>query len=263
MAAATMAGGAAGRVAPMTERRDKGRSDPKSIARGPKVRVRTAKKRTAASTRWLERQLNDPYVAAAKRQGYRSRAAYKLLEINDKFGFLRGARRVVDLGAAPGGWTQVVGEVCGPAARVVGIDLLEVAPIPGAEIIKLDFLKPEAEDRLIVLLGGPADVVLSDMAASTTGHKQTDHLRTMALVEAAYHFACKVLAPGGTFVAKVLRGGTEGELLTQLKQRFRSVKHMKPPASRSGSTEMYVVAQGFKGEKSSITDGSNLDASVA
>ena len=257
-----MAGGVAGRVVPMTERRDKGRSDPKSIGRGPKVRVRTAKKRTAASTRWLERQLNDPYVAAAKRQGYRSRAAYKLLEMNEKFGFLKGARRVVDLGAAPGGWTQVVSEICGPGIKVVGIDLLEVASISGAEIIKLDFLKPEAETRLIELLGGPADVVLSDMAASATGHQQTDHLRTMALVEAAFDFAIKVLAPGGAFVAKVLRGGTEGELLAELKRQFRTVKHMKPPASRSGSTEMYVVAQGFKGENL-IADGSNPGASVA
>lgn len=225
----------------------KGGGDPRSIGRGPKVRVKTAKKRSTSSARWLERQLNDPYVAAAKREGYRSRAAYKLREMNDKFGFLKGVRRVVDLGAAPGGWTQVVGEVCGPATQVVGIDLLDVPPIPGAEIIKLDFLAPDAEARLMGLLGGQADVVLSDMAAATTGHRQTDHLRTMALVEAAFDFACKVLAPGGAFVAKVLRGGTENELLANIKRCFASVKHVKPPASRAGSTEMYVVAQGFKG----------------
>jgi 23S rRNA (uridine2552-2'-O)-methyltransferase len=226
-----------------------GRTDPRSIGRGPKVRVKTAKKRSTSSTRWLERQLNDPYVAAAQRAGYRSRAAYKLLEMNDKYGFLKGAKRVVDLGAAPGGWTQVVGEVCGPQTKIVGIDLLPVDPIPGAEIIQLDFLAPDAEDRLIALLGGPADVVLSDMAASTTGHRQTDHLRTMALVEAAFEFAANVLSPGGTFVAKVLRGGTENELLANLKRRFATVKHVKPPASRAGSTEMYVVAQGFKGQE--------------
>lgn len=227
--------------------KDGARPDPRSIGRGPKVRVKTAKKRSNSSARWLERQLNDPYVAAAQRQGYRSRAAYKLLEMNDKHKFLKGAQRVVDLGAAPGGWAQVVGEICGAGTKVVGIDLLAVDPIPGAEIIQLDFLAPDAEARLVALMGGPADVVLSDMAASSTGHRQTDHIRTMTLVEAAFEFACKVLAPGGAFVAKVLRGGTENELLAGLKRQFATVKHVKPPASRSGSTEMYVVAQGFKG----------------
>ncbi len=223
-----------------------GRADPRSIGRGPKVRVKTARQRSNSSARWLQRQLNDPYVAAARREGYRSRAAYKLLEMNEKYGFLKGVNRVVDLGAAPGGWSQVVGELC-PQSTVIGIDLLDVTPVPNATFIKLDFLAEEAEQRLMDLLDGPADIVLSDMAASTTGHKQTDHLRTMALVEAGLDFACKVLAPGGTYLAKVLRGGTEGEILTVMKQRFRSVKHIKPPASRQDSTEMYVIAQGFKG----------------
>lgn len=230
-----------------------GRVDPRSIGRGPKVRVKTARRRSTSSARWLQRQLNDPYVAAARREGYRSRAAYKLLEINEKYSLLKGVKRVVDLGAAPGGWTQVVAELC-PAARVVGIDLLAVTPLAGAEIIQLDFLAPDAEDRLIALLDGPADLVLSDMAAATTGHKQTDHIRTMALVEAGYHFACRVLAPGGTYLAKVLRGGTEGTLLAEMKRRFRTVKHIKPPASRQDSVEMYVIAQGFKG-KEEIGDG--------
>lgn len=223
-----------------------GRVDPRGIGRGPKVRVKTAKKRTNSSARWLQRQLNDPYVAAAKREGYRSRAAYKLLEMNDKHGFLKGVTRAVDLGAAPGGWTQVVAELC-PKARIIGIDLLEVTPLAGAEIIQMDFLAEDAEEQLIEMLDGPAEIVLSDMAATTTGHKQTDHIRTMALVEAGYYFACRVLAPGGTYLAKVLRGGTEGQLLTEMKRNFRTVKHIKPPASRADSVEMYVLAQGFKG----------------
>src|SRR5690606_33040795 len=230
--------------------------DPRSVARGPKVRVKTARKRTTSSARWLQRQLNDPYVAAAQREGYRSRAAYKLIEMNETYGFLKRARQIGDLGAAPGGWTQVVAEIC-PRTRIVGIDLLEMEPVAGAEIIKLDFLAFEAEERLIALLDGPADVVLSDMAATTTGHRQTDHLRTMALVEAALDFAVKVLAPGGSFVAKVLRGGTEGEILAVMKRHFRTVRHVKPPASRSDSTEMYVIAQGFKGGENSDNSGSN------
>lgn len=223
------------------------RRDPKSVGRGPKVRVKSARGRTVSSARWLQRQLNDPYVAAARQAGYRSRAAFKLIEMNEKFPLLKGARRIVDLGAAPGGWTQVVTELCGSETRVVGIDLLEVEAVPGATFIALDFLAPEAEDRLLAELDGPADVVLSDMAAATTGHKQTDHLRTMALCEAALDFAKKVLRPGGSFVAKVLRGGTENTLLDDLKQHFSSVRHMKPPASRSESTEMYVIGLGFKG----------------
>ena len=231
--------------------------DPRSVSRGPKVRVKTARRRTISSTRWLQRQLNDPYVAAAKREGYRSRAAFKLLELNERFGFLKGARKVVDLGAAPGGWTQVVRQVCGPQAKVVGIDLLEVAPIEGADLIQFDFMAETAEHELISRLDGKADVVLSDMAAATTGHRQTDHLRTMALCEAAFHFAVKVLSPGGSFVAKVLRGGTEDQLLAGVKQNFRVVKHAKPPASRSESTETYIVATGFKGRND---DASGEDA---
>jgi 23S rRNA (uridine2552-2'-O)-methyltransferase len=223
------------------------RADPRSVSRGPKVRVKTARRRNTSSTRWLQRQLNDPYVAAAKREGYRSRAAYKLLELNERFGFLKNAARVVDLGAAPGGWTQVVREACGPTTKIVGIDLLEVEPVEGAKIIKLDFLAENAERELITLLEGPADVVLSDMAAASTGHQQTDHMRTMALCEAAFLFAIKVLAPGGAFVAKVLRGGTEDRLLMQMKQQFRVTKHAKPPASRADSTESYIIALGFKG----------------
>lgn len=232
------------------------RRDPKSVARGPKVRVKTARKRTLSSTRWLQRQLNDPYVVAARQEGYRSRAAFKLLEMNDKFNFLKGAQRIVDLGAAPGGWTQVIAEITGGNARVVGIDLLEIDPLPGAVFLTMDFLDADAEDRLIEILDGPADVVLSDMAAVTTGHRQTDHLRTMALCEAAFEFACRVLRPGGSFVAKVLRGGTEGTLLDAMKRCFSSVRHVKPPASRSGSTEMYVIGLGYKG-KPGADDGDN------
>lgn len=235
-------------------RHGKARRDPKSVSRGPKVRVKTARGRTVSSARWLQRQLNDPYVAAARQEGYRSRAAYKLLEMNEKHGFLKGARRVVDLGAAPGGWTQVVTEICGPGTSIVGIDLLEVEAVPGAVMIRMDFLDETAEERLLAEMDGPADVVLSDMAAVTTGHKQTDHLRTMALCEAALDFAKKVLKPGGSFVAKVLRGGTESTLLDDMKKQFKTVKHMKPPASRSESTEMYVIGMGFRGGSDQNTD---------
>lgn len=224
-----------------------GRADPRSVTRGPKVRVKTAARRKTSSTRWLQRQLNDPYVAAAKRDGYRSRAAFKLLELNERFEFLKGARRVVDLGAAPGGWTQVVRQICGSQTKVVGIDLQDVEPIQGATIIKLDFMSDNAEQELITLLEGPAHVVLSDMAAASTGHQQTDHMRTMALCETAFLFAVKVLCPGGAFVAKVLRGGTEDKLLVAMKRSFKVVKHAKPPASRADSTESYIVAMGFKG----------------
>lgn len=209
-------------------------------------RVRTARGRTASSTRWLERQLNDPYVKQAKAEGYRSRAAYKLLELDERFGLLKGVRRVVDLGIAPGGWSQVVRKRV-PAAAVVGIDLLETEPLEGVTILQMDFMADAAPQLLEDALDGPPDLVLSDMAANTVGHKQTDHLRTMGLVEAAAHFAVDVLADGGAFVAKVLAGGTDSELLALLKQHFRTVKHAKPPASRKGSSEWYVVAQGFKG----------------
>ena len=209
-------------------------------------RVKTAKGRKMSSIKWLERQLNDPYVKRAKAEGYRSRAAYKLIELEEKFGFLKGAERVVDLGIAPGGWTQVVRKQA-PKAAVVGIDLLPTDPIDGAVILEMDFLADDAPNRLREALGGPADLVLSDMAANTVGHPQTDHLRTMALVEAGLEFAGEVLKPGGVYVAKVLAGGADNNLVAELKRRFTTVKHAKPPASRKGSSEWYVVAQGFKG----------------
>lgn len=214
--------------------------------RNPDKRVRTAKKRTQSQVQWLQRQLNDPYVKQAKADGYRSRAAYKLIELDEKFGLLRGAKRVVDLGIAPGGWSQVVRKVA-PRAGVVGIDLLETDPIDGVTIFQMDFMDDAAPAQLEAALDGPPDLVLSDMAANTVGHKQTDHLRTMGLVEAAAWFAVDVLDEGGAFVAKVFAGGTDRELLDLLKKNFRTVKHAKPPASRKGSSEWYVVAQGFKG----------------
>lgn len=213
---------------------------------GGRTRVKTARGRTAQSTRWLERQLNDPYVKRAKAEGFRSRAAYKLIELDQKFGFLKGARRVIDLGIAPGGWAQVV-KRRNPATVVVGIDLLPVDPIEGVDIVQMDFMDEAAPAWLTETLGGAADLVLSDMAANTVGHQQTDHLRTMALVEAAADFAVQVLRPGGTFVAKSLAGGSDSDLVGLLKRNFASVKHAKPPASRTGSSEWYVVAAGFKG----------------
>lgn len=217
-----------------------------------KVRVKTGKKRSLSSKLWLERQLNDPYVARARRDGYRSRAAYKLSEINDKAKFLKPGARVVDLGAAPGGWSQIAAKRVGAAAgkgRVAAIDILDMDAIPGVNFLKLDFLDPAAPETLRTMLGGPANVVLSDMAANATGHRQTDHLKIMALVEAAVDFAREVLAPGGVFLAKVLQGGTEGELLAGLKRDFASVKHVKPQASRSDSAELYVLATGFRPPK--------------
>lgn len=214
-------------------------------------RVRTARKRSSSSTRWLQRQLNDPYVAAAKREGYRSRAAFKLTEIDDKQRFLRPGQRVVDLGAAPGGWSQVAAERVKAAdgqGQVVAIDLLPMDPIPGVEVLHRDFMEPEAPARIrAVLREGQADVVLSDMAAPATGHRQTDHLRVVALCETAYDFARTVLAPGGVFLAKVFQGGTEQDLLRRLKVDFASVKHVKPQASRAESAEVYVLARGFRG----------------
>jgi 23S rRNA (uridine2552-2'-O)-methyltransferase len=215
-------------------------------APGGRQRVKTARGRTAASTRWLERQLNDPYVRRAKAEGYRSRAAYKLIELDERFGFLKGAQRVIDLGIAPGGWTQVVRKMC-PKAKVAGIDLLPVDPIEDVTIFQMDFMADEAPALLADALGGPADLVLSDMAANTVGHQQTDHLRTMALVEAGGLFATEVLRPGGVFVAKVLAGGADSGLVAELKRNFQTVKHAKPPASRKESSEWYVIAQGFKG----------------
>jgi 23S rRNA (uridine2552-2'-O)-methyltransferase len=213
---------------------------------GGRVRVKTSRGRTAQSNRWLERQLNDPYVKRAKAEGYRSRAAYKLIELDERFGFLAGKRAIVDLGIAPGGWAQVVRKRC-PKARVAGIDLLPVDPIEGVAIVQMDFMADAAPAWLMAAIGGPADLVLSDMAANTVGHPQTDHLRTMALVETALDFALQHLAPGGDFVAKVLAGGADNDLVTMLKQHFTHVKHAKPPASRKGSSEWYVVAQGKKG----------------
>lgn len=213
---------------------------------GGRTRVKTARGRTAASQRWLERQLNDPYVRRAKAEGYRSRAAYKLLELDERFQILKGSRRVVDLGIAPGGWAQVVRRLV-PAARVVGIDLLPVDPIEGVTIFERDFMDDAAPSLLIDALGGAPDLVLSDMAANTVGHPQTDALRTMALVETALAFAVDVLSPGGTFVAKVFAGGADAGLVAEMKRNFTSVKHAKPPASRKGSVEWFVVAQGFKG----------------
>jgi 23S rRNA (uridine2552-2'-O)-methyltransferase len=209
-------------------------------------RVKTARGRTASSNRWLTRQLNDPYVRQAKAEGYRSRAAYKLAELDEKFALLKGTKRVVDLGVAPGGWSQVVRKRA-PTAAVVGIDLLPTEPIEGVTLLEMDFMADEAPAALEAALDGPPDLVLSDMAANTVGHRQTDHLRTMGLVEAATQFAIETLGEGGAFVAKVLAGGTDAALLGLLKQHFRTVKHAKPPASRKGSSEWYVVAQGFKG----------------
>ncbi|MBH5320983.1 RlmE family RNA methyltransferase [Aurantiacibacter sediminis] len=208
-------------------------------------RLKTAKKRKASSQRWLERQLNDPYVKKAKDEGWRSRAAFKLIELDDRFGLVKGATRVIDLGIAPGGWSQVVRKRA-PKAAVVGIDYLETEPIDGVTILQMDFMDDKAPAALEEALGGPADLVLSDMAANTVGHKQTDHLRTMALVEAAAWFAVENLVEGGAFVAKGFAGGTDKELLDLLKKHFKTVKHAKPPASRKGSSEWYVVAQGFK-----------------
>lgn len=231
-----------------------------------RVRVKTAKGRRLSSTRWLERQLNDPYVQRAKREGYRGRAAFKILELDDKYGFLKPGARVVDLGCAPGGWCQVavarvnaLGERAGkPVGRVLGVDLQEVDPIAGAEIHQLDFLAEGAEEQVKGWLGGRADVVMSDMAAASSGHKQTDHLRIIALCEAAAAFAFDVLEEGGTFVAKVLAGGAEGELQKLLKQNFRKVANVKPPASRSDSSEKFVVATGFRGAQA-VWQGDDAD----
>jgi 23S rRNA (uridine2552-2'-O)-methyltransferase len=214
---------------------------------GPKQRLKKAKGRKVSSTRWLERQLNDPYVKRAKAEGYRSRAAYKLLELDEKYNLLKGVKAVVDLGIAPGGWSQVVRRRS-PQAAVAGIDLLPTDPIDGVEILQMDFMDEDAPARLKEALGvAHADLVMSDMAANTVGHPQTDHLRTMALVEAGMEFATEVLRPGGAYVAKVLAGGADNHLVAELKRHFTTVKHAKPPASRKDSSEWYVIAQGFKG----------------
>ena len=219
--------------------------------RNLRVALKTARRRTASSQRWLERQLNDPYVAAAKREGYRSRAAYKLKEIDDKYRFLKPGQRVVDLGAAPGGWSQIAAErvrAIEGHGQIVAIDYLGMEPLAGVDLVEMDFTEPGAEDKLIGLLReGRAHVVLSDMAAPTSGHKATDHLRIMGLAEVAAAFACEVLENGGVFLAKVFQGGTEKDLLDILKKSFASVRHIKPPASRSDSAELYVLATGFRG----------------
>lgn len=232
------------------EKRGRNKSAPMAGEASPRelnVHVKTAKRREYGSTLWLKRQLNDPYVRKAKAEGWRSRAAYKLLELDEKFALLKPGARVVDLGCAPGGWCQVAAKAVGKKGRVIGIDYLSMPPVPGAEFLEMDFLDDDAPDRLKAMLNGPADVVLSDMAAPTTGHRSTDHLRIIMLAETALDFAEDVLAPGGTFICKVFAGGAEGELLTSLKKAFTVVKHAKPKASRSDSAEKYVVATGFRG----------------
>jgi len=219
-------------------------------------RVRVARRKTDSSRRWLERQLSDPYVREARRQGYRSRAAFKLEQLDDRFRFLGRGRRVLDLGAAPGGWTQVAVGRVGAAGRVVAVDLQAMDPVPGAVVLQKDAADPAVEPLLREALGGAADLVLSDMAAAATGHPDIDHLRVMALCEAAFGLARTLLAPGGAFVAKVLRGGTERELLAALKRDFAQVRHAKPEASRADSREMYVVAQGFRGRAERGAEGS-------
>jgi 23S rRNA (uridine2552-2'-O)-methyltransferase len=216
------------------------------------ARLKGGKRRTPSSRAWLERQIADPYVARAKREGFRSRAAYKLAEIDDQYRLLKPGARVIDLGAAPGGWSEVAARRAGPRGRVVAIDILEMKPVAGVEFLQLDFLDETAPGRLKAMLGGKADLVLSDMAANATGHRQTDHLRIMALAEAAAHFAREVLAEGGSFLCKVLQGGTEAALLAELKRDFASVKHVKPPASRTDSAELYLLARGFRGGEPAI-----------
>lgn len=224
-------------------------SQTKSRARGAKVRVKSARGRKPSSTRWLQRQLNDPYVAEANRLGYRTRAAFKLLELDDRYDFIKGSKRVVDLGCAPGGWTQILTNKLPAGTQIIGIDLQEVEPIQGADLWVMDFLEADADEKLMAVLDGPVDLVVSDMANSATGHRQTDQMRTMALCDAALDFAINVLGEGGTFVAKVLQGGSDTALMTRMQQHFKSVKHAKPPASRADSKEWFVLAQGFKGKK--------------
>lgn len=210
------------------------------------VRVKTAKKRSKSSAAWLQRQLNDPYVAAAKEDGYRSRAAYKIMQLDEAFKLIRSGQRIVDLGAAPGGWSQIAAKKIGPKGKLVALDILEMEPLPGVTILHLDFLAPEAPAQLKQALDGEADLVLSDMAPSTTGHAKTDHIRIMDLAENAALFATEILAPGGAFVCKLFQGGAEKTLLDLLRKHFAKVKHAKPAASRSDSSESYIVAQGFR-----------------
>ena len=226
----------------MTRNTRAGASGP---TRAEGVALRTTSGRTPASQRWLTRQLNDPYVQAAQKQGWRSRAAFKLIELDERFRLIRAGARVIDLGAAPGGWTQAA--LRRGAGQVVALDLLPIDPVPGADLVQGDFAEPDMAERLAVLLGGKADLVLSDMAPNTTGHAATDHVRIMALAESALDFAETVLAEGGSFVAKVFQGGSERQMLQRMKRAFRAVRHAKPPASRKESSELYVVAQGFRG----------------
>jgi 23S rRNA (uridine2552-2'-O)-methyltransferase len=214
-----------------------------------RVRVKTAKGRKLSSTNWLARQLNDPYVLNARSKGYRSRSAFKLVELDDRFKFLKTGAKVLDLGAAPGGWSQVARERVGPSGSIVAADIVEMAPLADVVSLQLDALSPEAPSEIVKALNGPADVVLSDMAAPTTGHRQTDHLRTLALFEAALETAEDVLKPGGVFIGKLFQGGAAAELLAKLRVAFREVKHVKPPASRASSVELYLVARGFRGPK--------------
>ena len=227
-------------------RRSAGGRGARPTGRQLHTRVKTAKGRKLSSKLWLERQLNDPYVAEAKARGYRSRAAFKLLQIDEKHGILPKQGRVVDLGAAPGGWTQVALERCGPKGQVVAVDIQEMEPLEGAVVLKLDFLEEGADEAVKAALGGAADLVMSDMAAPATGHAKTDHLRIMMLAETALHFALQVLAPGGAFLAKVLQGGSEKGLLEDLRRHFAQVRHVKPEASRKDSAELYVLATGFR-----------------
>lgn len=233
--------------------------DPRSRSRGKRIKVKSAKGRKISSTRWLERQLNDPYVAEAQRLGYRSRAAFKIIDIDKKFHLFKKANRIVDLGAAPGGWSQIAGKMKKPSGYVVGLDILEMEPMEGATFVQMDFLAPDAEQVLFDLMGGPADLVMSDMAANATGHRQTDHIRTLALCEAAADFAIKTLVSGGNFVAKVFRGGTEGKLLDRLKKNFESVKHFKPDSSRPESVELFVVALNFKGRSENTEQAPEME----
>jgi 23S rRNA (uridine2552-2'-O)-methyltransferase len=229
-----------------TDKKNGGLGDVSSRRRQA-VRVKAIKTRTESSRQWLQRHLNDPYVAAAQEEGYRSRAAFKLLQLDEKFGLLRPGMRVLDLGAAPGGWTQVTVKAIGKkGSKLVALDILPMQSIEGAEIIQMDFTADDAPDKLKALLGGPADLVLSDMAPNTTGHAGTDHIRIMALAEMAAHFALDALAPGGAFVCKLFQGGAERDILDLLKQHFSKTRHAKPSASRSESSETYLVAQGFK-----------------
>lgn len=248
----------------MTEKPTSGRG-----SRDLRVRVKTAKGRKLSSTLWLERQLNDPYVARAKREGYRGRAAFKIMELDDKYGFLKPGARVVDLGCAPGGWCQVAvprvnalgANPKKPQGRVLGVDQQVVEPIPGAEIHQLDFLSDDADDKVKAWLGGRADVVMSDMAAAASGHKPTDHLRIVALIEAALAFAFDVLEDGGTFIAKVLAGGAENTMQAMLKQNFRKVANVKPPSSRADSSEKFVVAMGYRGRDRAAAAAGGEDVS--